>query len=43
MQDGDHSADIDTLSSSGLTSTGTKTAQEPNFVFQFDICRASKS
>jgi hypothetical protein len=39
MQDGDRCADIDTLSSSSVTSTGTKTAQEPNFVFQLDIRR----
>jgi hypothetical protein len=39
MQDGDRCADIDTLSSSSVTSTGTKTAPEPNLVFQLDIRR----
>jgi hypothetical protein len=43
MQDGDRSADIDTLSSSGVTSTGTKISRKPNLVFQFDMRFASRS
>jgi len=43
MQEGDCSADINTLSSSGVTSIGTKAALEQNFFFQFDIRLASRS
>jgi hypothetical protein len=41
MQDGDRCAEFDTLSSSSVTSTGTKAAPEPNFVVQFDMRFAS--